>query len=215
MRHGLRFILTSILTLATTPLFAQARTNYFRIFVHDLGYVESESQGGHTSGGLGIALGHRWNEQWSTELSIAGDRHRMPVTIFRATADPAGNSVPVPVTETASLRTYPVDLLTNYHFLTMSRVSPFVGAGVRYVRAPHFDGGVANTTIITTPPATDFVPVRVTSFDDRLSPELAAGLSVRLSPGMNLNVGAERLLRGDRIAYDPRTRARIGIDWRF
>lgn len=112
-----------------------------------------------------------------------------------------------PATPHYTLR--PVDLFLTHHFLSGSRVSPYVRAGARYVRTPD---GTHVTRFFSdgTPPRDEGF-----KFVTRDSAQLGAGARLRLTPRSALRVEVIRLLRSDASHYDPQTRAAAGLSWHF
>ena len=194
----------------------RAGTKQFSVFISDPSFTESHSQGSNVSGGAGLAFSYVFTRNWSAQLSVAAQEHRDLVT--RSVAlfpDPSGTVLYAPATSVETVRTYPVELLTRYHFPNESRWTPFLGAGVRYVRSPD----VASPLQFFVPPPSGSVPGAVyvsgPSYRNRTSAEVTGGVALRITPTVSLDLEARRLLRSDGVAYDPVNRGVIGVSWRF
>lgn len=193
----------------------RAGTKQFSIFISDPSFTESSSRGSDVSGGTGIAFSYALTRQWSAQLSISAQEHRTYVTRFTSLVTlPDGGTTLVPVTTSEKVNTYPVELLGRYHFTNESRWTPFLGAGVRYVGAPDvppslpiFVPGIGNTpgTTFSTGPG----------YHNRLSGELAGGVSLRITKAVSLDLEARRLLRSEGVNYDPVNRGVIGVSWKW
>jgi len=85
----------------------------------------------------------------------------------------------------------PVDLVARYHFFTDGRWQPYTGLGARYVRAP-------------------------LQLQNRTTAEAEAGVFLRLSPSLQLQLGARQALnRSSGPSWDPAFKPVIGLSWRF
>ncbi|HWS72575.1 MAG TPA: hypothetical protein VN605_10700, partial [Thermoanaerobaculia bacterium] len=94
------------------------------------------------------------------------------------------------------------------------RWTPFLGTGVRYVQAPN----VPSTFQVFVPPVGTGPGTLVVSgprYGTRTSAEVAAGVALRITSKVSLDLEARRLLRSDGVAYDPVNRGVIGVSWRF
>jgi len=181
-------------------------TKQFSIFVTDPSYSRSSSSGSSFSGGAGLALSYVWAPHWSTEFSVAA--HQQRETFIRL--EPiAGTGALMAVDRRENVRTYPIELLTTYHFTNQSRWTPFVGAGVRYVGAPSNQPSAVIGFISGTPRPG---PAKLSS---QTSAEAAGGVSFGLTPAVSLNLEARRLLRTTGVFYDPLDRVVFGVSWRF
>jgi hypothetical protein len=187
-----KFIALATLALATS-LSAQDRLSVFGI-----------------SRGAGIGMAHDWNVHWTTELSIATQSRQLLNTRFITVFDPNGNfPLTAPVTERVGVHSYPIDLTTRYRFENSSRVTPYLGAGVRYVRAPQ---DISRSILVDSGP---IYPVTLEPYSDRVSGEVAGGLTLRLTPHIGVEVDMKRLLRSDAVPFDSLTRSSVGMSWRF
>lgn len=94
------------------------------------------------SGGFGIAVDHHFNAHFSTELSIAKERHIAgPALVYT----PQGSVIEGP----HRVSTTPIDLVAAYHFISETRWRPYIGVGQRFVDSerealfePEITGGV-------------------------------------------------------------------------
>ena len=124
--------------------------------------------------------------------------------------DPNGSSATfAPVTERVDVQSYPIDLTTRYRFANTSRVTPYLGAGMRYVRAPQ---NINRLVFVGNGP---LFPVTLAPYSDRFSGEVAGGLTARLTPHIGVEVDVKRLLRSDAVPFDSLTRTSAGLTFRF
>src|SRR5712692_2250529 len=123
--------LLTVLLIAFVPAaFAQQRNN-FTVFISNLG-VYSASQHTHWYSDYGAALDTAFTPRLSAQLSVTSEHHRT----YPYVVDSSGYINQV---DPVGFHTYPIDLTGRYHFITDSRWKPFLGAGLRYVAAPHVD----------------------------------------------------------------------------
>jgi outer membrane protein W len=157
------------------------------VFVSNVGYTESDSAGSNLTGAVGAALEYRVTPQWSAALSVTAQestRHfdPPPPDVF--------NTVWI---SRMDVRSYPVDLVAQYHIANRSKWQPYVGAGARWVSGPS-------------------APEK---FDNRLSAQAAAGVDWNFASAWSMRIDAKRLLRTDAAFYDELTKVSIGMGWRF
>lgn len=173
------------LLLAALPSFAQQRPFRLSVFASDPGFTHSESSGTDVSGGIGAALEYRWNEQWALELSVVREEH----TVGIARIGDGG----VVHFDRREVRAYPVDLIAQYQFLTMSRWKPYLGAGLRYVSG------------------------QTTPFDKGhyLSPEISGGVHFMITPALSLRFDAKQRIGDDDTAFDSAFKPSVGFGWKF
>ena len=100
-------------------------------------------------------------------------------------------------------------------FLTDQPIAPYVRAGLRYVDAPGRPAEQAQGVIGPGNPYL-FIPVSEGyGFDDRVSGQAGAGILVRLTKRSALRAEATRLLRSEKVDFDPLTRFALGVTWAF
>ncbi len=93
------------------------------------------------------------------------------------------------------VRTYPIDAVVRYSFLDANTPwRPYAGAGARYVAAPE-------------------EPFNV-QYEDRLSPEIAAGVDFNPAEAWSLRFDARQLLTTAPV-YDDMFKVSVGVGWRF
>lgn len=157
------------------------------------------------TGGVGIAYSHAWSSRWSTEASMAFERHHMQATQFLPVVVNGKISV-VPVTAPERVDTFPFDLMMHYSFANSSRWTPRIGAGVRHVSSPD-----------VTVPATIIAgqPIILEHPSSRLSAQLEAGALLRLTKNFGLDFNVKRLVRSDAVPFDPLTRGAAGVSWKW
>lgn len=204
-------IAAAVLICAATAFAQDAGKTQLSVTTSNLGFGESNGQS-QWSGGFAVALSRAWSPRWSTELSVAAERHKGLYTMFEQQAfQPIGTVVPITVKR--SFRVFPVDLTTQYRFTNSSRWTPYLFGGVRYVAAPA--GNNSSAAIPTSSGA--FMPVTAGFMfgGDRTSAEIGAGTSLRITPHFGLRFDATRLLRSNEVNYDPRLRTAFGVSWKF
>jgi len=98
----------------------------------------------------------------------------------KASSNGAGDSIPT--THRENIDAYPVDVLAHFRFPNDSRWTPYLSGGVHYVSAP--------SNAFRTVYLQSLQPLPVTEFEqrqaNRMSAELGAGASLRLTPRMGL-----------------------------
>lgn len=158
--------------------------------------------------GVGVAVTYAANAAWDLEFSTASQSYRSPYVQFQAFP---GSQFEVPTTTFRRYTVHPVELSVARRFFTASRLSARVAAGVRYVDAPNDpDNGPVP------PPYMGLQPVvEGYGFANRTSVQAGAGLAFRLTERTALRADVMRLLRSREVAFDPLTRAAIGVTWKF
>jgi hypothetical protein len=169
--------------------------------------------------GIGVGVAYAPSPQWDLELTVSSQSHRSPYT--RLVYFPGVNGTPGLVAPFFEFREYhvrPVDLSMTRHFLTDQPIAPYVRAGVRYVDAPE-DNGTASFIIPAFPGGDALSPPFQFSegfgFRDRVSAQAGAGVRVRVTPRTAFRVEATRLIRSDKVDFDPLTRYAAGVSWLF
>lgn len=199
----------AVAVLSTTALFADdlhPGSNNISAYLSDLGFTSSSTTGDNWSGGAGVALEHAWTNRITTVLSLGAERHRLFNTHFV----PVNSQGPVPVSSYSDEYTYPIDLMARYHFNNTSRWTPYVGAGGRFVKAPD---AVEPQYVIDTNGLYRVVGAR--RLENRVSPEINAGVIFHITPRVGLQIDGKRLVRGDSVGFDPLNKVSIGVSWRF
>jgi len=196
-----RLIAVATLFLATAAL----ADDRFHIFLTDVGYVSGgETSRSQWSGGAGLGYSHSFNDRWSASASIALERRERVITRFVA-----GDSIPT--THRENIDAYPVDVLAHFRFPNDSRWTPYLSGGVHYVSAP--------SNAFRTVYLQSLQPLPVTEFEqrqaNRMSAELGAGVSLRITPRMGLQFDLKRLLHSESVQFDPLTRGSVGLSFKF
>ena len=203
--------IAAALLIGAATAFAQgADWTQLSVTTSNLGFGESNGQS-QWSGGVAIALSRAWSQRWSTELSVAAERHQGLYTMFELQPHQSADLL-LPVTQRRSFRVFPVDLTSQYRFSNSSRWTPYIFGGVRYVAAP---AGEHSNASIVSPNGLQPVTAGFTFGGDRTSAEVGIGTSLRITPHFGLRFDATRLLRSDEVNYDPRVRTAFGVNWRF
>jgi outer membrane protein W len=182
MRKSRLFVI--VLILVAPAVFAQ-RENNFSVFLNQFGLQES-NQGRHWYTSYGAAFESSFTPRFSAQISIGAERH----SSFPYVVDETGyiNQV-TPV----KFRTYPIDLTARYRFVNETRWKPYIGAGARYVAAPHVDS--------------------MFGYTNRVTPELVGGVVFQLR---HLGIVADgKVLLGDHEYYDSVFKTSLGLNWRF
>ncbi len=182
MRKSRLFVIA--LLFIAPAAFAQ-RENNFSVFLYQAGVSSSES-GRHWYGNYGAAFESSLTSHFSAQLSVGSEQHRS----YPYVVDETGyiNQV-TPV----RFRTYPIDLTGRFRFVNDTRWKPYIGAGARYVAAPHVDS--------------------MFGYTNRLTPELVGGVVYQLRH-FGIVVDGKVLL-GDHQYYDSAFKTSFGLNWRF
>jgi outer membrane protein W len=173
-----------VLLLIAPAAFAQQR-NHFSVFLSNLG-VYSTSQHTHWYSDYGAAFDTSFTPRLSAQLSVSSEGH----STYPYVVDSSGYINQV---DPVRFRTYPIDLTGRYHFITESRWKPFLGAGLRYVAAPHVDSQFG--------------------LRSHLTPEAVGGVVFQMQR-IGIVFEGKQLL-GDREYYDSMFKASVGVNWRF
>ena len=211
MRSLILATLTALL-VASAAFADDASRQHLTLFTTDLGYSSTADQS-IWKGGAGLAYRYDLSPRVSASLSVAAEQHQAIITVFSTAIN--GSPAPLPATSIMKLRTWPVELLTRYSFLTASRWTPFVGAGLRYISAPDVPGA---SVVIPVIPGTAGGPqfVHSTVFPNTTNAEVLGGLSLRLSPRLALEASLHHTLEKHTNApFDPQNRTAIGLSWKF
>jgi outer membrane protein W len=172
-----RFAILAGLFLFVTPLFAQKAA--ISVFVANPGGGWTSNEGSTANGDIGVGAEYWFTPRVSATVNVSRHADYAPVILFGGP------------TTTTHVYEYPIDALLRYRFAGSERWKPYVGGGLRAVRAfdypfggrswnfaPEFNGGV--TFLITKKLGLDFdgkaVPfqTRYTGVDDT---RLSIGLS--------------------------------------
>jgi len=160
--------------------------------------------------GVGIAVAYELAKHTDVELTASNQTYRAPYLTFVPGFQPDGSLLPVTI-----FRRYhvlPIDLTLTRHFLTTSRVSPYVRGGVRYVDAP--DG--AGYSVSFVPLSGGLYRVETgQGLGNRTSLEAGGGVQLNLTSRTAIRLEAMRLLRSERVQFDPLTRFAAGVSWKF
>jgi hypothetical protein len=145
----------------------------------------------HRDRGYGAAFSHAWTPRFSTAIAVAVED---PVVVHCV----GGIFTPQKCSE-VSLRTYPVDLTGRLHFPNDTRWQPYVGVGLRYVRAPRLTPEEA--LLIGHP-------------SDLVDAEVIGGLEFLIKPSFGITAEVKGLI-GTNEDYDPLLKVSGGLSWRF
>ncbi|HEX9160602.1 MAG TPA: hypothetical protein VF980_02760 [Thermoanaerobaculia bacterium] len=192
-----RIIVTIAFILSATAVFAADTPN--RQTQLSL-FTSNESD---TSASVGLAFARDLTPRWSAELKIADQRHSAGVVTF--VGSPA-----IAVTERVPFSTHPIDVLAHYRFTNGSRWTPYLSAGVRYVKAPDIHSMVVSDV---QPGAPDARAVQL--FGNRYDAQVGVGTTFRITQHFALRLDANALLRNSDVFYDPLFRPSAGLSWRF
>ena len=189
MRFKLGFV--AVLLFCASSLFAQQPTPKMQlsVFLTPQAVMHSESTGTDFDGGAGASLSVFWSQRWSTEIALSAQQSytAATTTIYR-------DGIPATTYYRVRAQTYPVDLITQYHFLNQSKWQPYAGAGIRYVHKP-----------------SNFTHGHVS---DQTSAEINGGVIYQFTPSWGLKLDAQQLLRADTAFYDSSTKGSVGVVWR-
>jgi Outer membrane protein beta-barrel domain len=192
-------------------------TDHFQItvFGSDIGGSRNHNKGESWSGGAGIALAYAWSPRWSLDLAAASENHRLLLTRFVPLVI-NGQTVFAPPTFLEFHRTYPIDLTARYSFPGTDRWRPFAAVGFHHVSAPNTHPSSIQIPVIPRAPG-DPKTVHEGSFSDANDAELIAGVDFRITQRLHVEGGVRRLVANSRQkdAFDPLTRAVVGLSWSF
>lgn len=176
------------LLLFAVPLFAQQQSKSdFQIFVYssNAAITWSERYGTAVDQTLGAAVSMKITPRVSIEAATIAQKWWE--------YEPGPYQFGVPITRIRRT-VYPISLDGQYHFLTDSRWKPYLGAGVRYVN-----------------PKSTFYDVGT-----RVAPEITGGVSFMITPHLSVRFdGKQEIQSQTGPAYDPLSRASIGLAWHF
>lgn len=207
MRRIILAICISLIAGAAMAEDPTARPLRVSFFVNQLAYSEGSSSS--FEAGAGVALTYAVTSNWSAEVGVGMQRrhshYQTPVPI-----DGPPGSFRVEQ-RSLDMDTYPVDLTAQYRLPSFSRFSPYVGAGMRYVRGP----AVGGMFVSTGNPDHPYTQVNTFYADNRASAQVMAGAVLRLTSRAGLLFDVRRLLRSDNVSYDPLTKGSVGFTWKF
>lgn len=169
-------------------------------------------------GGLGVGLAYAPNANWDVELTASSQTHISPSTVaFYVPPINGGEQQIYYSFEFQRYRVMPIDLTATRHFLNDQVISPYVRAGLRYVRAPR--DKFQQFPVVFGPVQVPFYPVQNEetgfNFSDRASGQVGAGLRIRLTPRTAIRGEVNRLLRSEGVDFDPLTRYAVGLSFLF
>lgn len=178
-----RFAILAGLFLFVTPLFAQ--NGAISVFTTNVGGGWSSNQGTTYTADYGVGAEYWFTPGVSAAVNVSRHQDEAAVSVFSTNG--------FPTTTFYHVYEYPIDALMRYRFTGSERWKPYLGGGLRAVRAfnppyggrvwnvaPELNGGV--TFLITKKLGLDFdgkfVPnqTRYTGVDDR---RVSVGLSWR------------------------------------
>lgn len=171
--------------LFTSAALAQEKSE-FSVFLSDIAGTGIGRV--HRYGGLGASFSRMLTPHVSAQVSVASEVHRSyPYFVgFDGTILPATQQ---------DIRTWPVDFVARYHWLNDTRWKPYLGAGLRYVAAPHgVDPGFR--------------------YQDHLNAQVVGGLEFLVRPNFGITLDAKQIV-GSRETYDPELKFSAGVNWRF
>jgi outer membrane protein W len=178
-----RLFVIALLFIAPT-VFAQ-RENSFSVFLNPFG-VQEAKQDRHWYSSYGAAFESSFTPRFSAQIAIGSEQHRS----FPYVVDETGYINQV---KPVRFRTYPIDVTGRFRFVNDTRWKPYIGAGARYVAAPHVDS--------------------MFGYTNRWTPELVGGVVYQLR---HFGIVADgKLLLGDHEYYDSAFKTSFGLNWRF
>jgi outer membrane protein W len=116
MRRAAMFVAVLMCAVAASAADPSSGATQLSVFTSNLAFGQSSTTGSQSRGGIGLALSRAWTPRWSTEISVAAERHRDAYGLFSSV--------------------FPVDLTAQYRFTNGSRWTPYLNAGFRYVSSP-------------------------------------------------------------------------------
>jgi outer membrane protein W len=186
---------TATLLLFAAAAFAQqpSRPNSISVFATK---QKATSGNAMVDSAYGASFDHMFSDRWSGELSVSSQRSRRHLRIFTTSTEPTNVLY--------AYRIYLVDANVSYHFLSGSRLKPYLGAGLRQVNDTfHGYEGVSRTAFYRGPVHT-------------LDPEISGGITLQLNRTFGLRVDAKQVLGNNRSnVADPERKASAGLSFRF
>jgi len=177
-------LLVILLLLLAPSAFAQ-RENNFSVFLYQAGVATSDNNR-HWYSNYGAAFESSLTRHFSAQFSVGSEQHSSRPYVV----DETGYINQVPAVR---FRTYPIDLTARYRFVNDTRWKPYIGAGARYVSAPHVDS--------------------MFGYSNRWTPEVTGGVIYQLRH-LGIVVDGKALL-GDHEYYDSVFKTSFGVSWRF
>lgn len=164
-RTPISLLLIAALGLAATPALAQSQGDW--TFGIGLGAVMPKSGNGTLAGGAATI-------DDSTQLTLTGEyfiRDNLGIELLAAT--PFEHDISINGGYAGTARQLPPTLSLNYHFITKSSVTPYVGVGLNY------------TTFFE-----ESSPLGVLSLDDSVGLALQVGADIAISDKAALRINA-------------------------
>lgn len=183
LRGALETAVIILILCSGRAAFAQQR--------HELALFVSDSNDSNRVRGYGAAFNEAWTPHFSTQIAAGVED---PETCI-------GGSFLVAPCTTFKVRTYPIDFSGRYHFLNETRWKPYIGAGLRYVRAPKL-----------TPEA--IAANRGRGYPDRFDPQFVGGVEFLVKPSFGIAVDG-KVLGATSAQYDPILKISASLNWRF
>jgi len=140
--------------------------------------------------GYGAAFNESWTPRFSTQIAVGFEKPEVCV---------GGSFLNIPCTP-VKLTTHPIDLAGRYHFVNDTRWKPYLGGGLRYVRAPRLTSEVraANRG----------------DYSNHLDPQIVGGAEFLITPSIGVTVDGKQRI-GTSAPYDPTFKVSAGLDLRF
>lgn len=155
-------------------------------FLSNLGYEGGSGVSSHHTGRGGLAASYWQTRNLSYDLSVSREQYPAFASLHDATGNVIGRIGGLE-------HTTPIDFDVRYHFITDARWQPYLGLGAHYLHAS-----------------------RSQVVDNRFSPEATAGVFFRISPRLQLRMGARQMFSStDAPRWDPAFRPIVGLSWKF
>ncbi|HEX3111020.1 MAG TPA: outer membrane beta-barrel protein [Thermoanaerobaculia bacterium] len=179
-----RFAILAGLFFVVTPLFAQKAA--MSVFVANPGGGWSSNQGSTANGDVGIGAEYWFTPRVSAAVNVSRHQDEAAFIFF----DPNG----FPTTTFHHVYEYPIDALLRYRFAGNERWKPYVGGGLRGVRA--FDAPFGGRAW-------------------KFAPEINGGVTFLMTKKLGLDLDAKAVSNQTRYTGVNDTRVSIGLSWHF
>ena len=154
-------------------------------------FVNEAADSARAATAYGAAYSYSFTPRFSTDVAISVNPDVVSCT--------GGILTPERCTR-FDVRTYPVDVTGRFHFLNDTRWKPYLGAGVRYVAAPHL--------------SLEQQQIAGGRYSDRADAEIVGGLDMLINRSFGASVEVDALFR-NALDYDSALKVAARLSWRF
>lgn len=179
-----RFAILAALVLLATPLFAQKAA--ISVFTSNAAFEWTHQNGTNYSADYGVGAEYWFSPRVSAAVNVSRHADDAAVTTFYANG--------FPTTRFYHVYEYPIDALLRYRFRGSERWKPYLGGGVRGVRAFDYPYGG-----------------RVWNF----APELNGGVTFLITKKLGIDLDGKVVPNQTRYTGVAGRRVSAGLSWRF